>query len=130
MKPLTRLGTLAAGALAAAGIVAALAPSAAFADMSTSTKLVPGGKTCVSQFAAYQVRGDGTATWNGAFFTIEYLGQVKANSPSAKALVYAQQLSTATRTFPGAGYYSVCAYNFQNTNTNVTVRIRTDAEIS
>jgi hypothetical protein len=129
MKPLTRLGTLAAAVAAAGTIAAALAPSTAFADTSTSTKLVPGGKTCVSQYAAYQVRGDGTATWNGAFFTIEYLGQVKANSPSAKALGYSQELSTATGTFPGAGYYSVCAYNFQSTNTNVTVRIRTDAEI-
>jgi hypothetical protein len=130
MKPLTRLGTLTAAAVAAAGTIAALAPAAAFADMSTATKLVPGGKTCVSQYAAYQVRGDGTATWNGAFFTIEYLGQVKANSPSAKALAYAQGLTTFTRTFPGAGFYSVCAYNFQSTNTNVTVRVRTDAEIS
>jgi hypothetical protein len=111
------------------GALVAAVPAAALADTGGASKLVPGGKQCVQQYAAYQVRGDGTATWNGAFFTLEYQGQVRDNSPSALSTGWSTEHRTSFGNFYGAGYYKFCAYNFQSTNTNVTVRIRTDGEI-
>jgi hypothetical protein len=53
---------------------------AADADVWGAAELAPGGKHCVSQYANYRVRADGTATNQGAFFTIESAGQVRADA--------------------------------------------------
>ena len=118
-----RAGLLAA---AAATLIAA-APGSASATVSNGMKLAPGGILCVSQYAGYQVRGEGTATNQGAFFTIESGGVVRASSSTATALSFGTELRSGIN-FPGRNTYKVCAYNFQNTNTNVTVIIRTDSD--
>ena len=42
---------------------------------------------------------------------------------------YAAEFRSYWGNFPGAGYYTICALNKQTTNTFVTVRVRSDAEI-
>ena len=42
---------------------------------------------------------------------------------------YAAEYRTSFGNFPGAGSYTVCGLNKQTTNTFVTVRVRSDAEI-
>src|SRR5947208_9799593 len=92
---------------AAAAAVLAASPLAANADVSGAAKPAPGGKYCVQQSAAYRVRADGTATNQGAFFTIESGGLVRANSSTATAANYGAELFSPVN-FPGPGTYKVC----------------------
>jgi len=116
------LATGAAGAIALAGAGAANAQSY------SSTPLAPGQGTCsTAQYAGYQVRADGWATGQGAKFKLLRNGVVIDTTPG-RATAWAAEYRTAYGTFPGAGYYSVCAQNTGTTNTTVTLQLRTDSE--
>jgi hypothetical protein len=80
-----------------------------------------------TQYASYQVRADGWATAQGAKFKLLRNGVVITNTPG-RATQWAAEYRSAYGTFPGAGYYSVCAQNTGTTNTIVTLQLRTDSE--
>ncbi|HET7474641.1 MAG TPA: hypothetical protein VFJ97_01285 [Dermatophilaceae bacterium] len=117
-------GTLAAGAVTAAALAGAPGASA---QQSSSLVLAPGAGACVQQYAAYQVRADGTATNQGAKFKLLYNGTVIDSTPFRVTGVAVERRS-AYGNFPGPGYYSFCAQNTGTANTIVTLRLRTDAE--
>ena len=118
-------GVLATGAAAAFALAAA---GAANAGPPVSQGLAPGATVCTqSQYAAFQVRGDGSATVDGAKFKLVRNGGVVANTPT-RVNNYAIELRSAYGTFPGPGYYSLCATNTGTRNTLATVQIRTDNE--
>jgi hypothetical protein len=118
-------GVLATGAAAAIVLFGAGAANAA---PPVSQGLAPGGTVCSpSQYASFQVRGDGWATVDGAKFKLVRNGGVVANTAN-RVTNYAIELRTAYGTFPGPGYYSLCATNTGTRNTLVTVQIRTDNE--
>ncbi len=116
------LATGAAGAIALAGAGAANAQAYA------STPLSPGQGVCsASQYASYQVRADGWATGQGAKFKLLRNGVVITSTPG-RANAWAAEYRSAYGTFPGPGYYSVCAQNTGTANTTVTLQLRTDYE--
>ena len=116
------LATGAAGAMALAGACAANAQSY------SSTPLAPGQGVCsASQYASYQVRGDGWATGQGAKFKLLRNGVVITTTPG-RPTTWAFEGRTAYGTFAGPGYYSVCAQNTGTTNTIATLQLRTDGE--
>ena len=118
-------GVLATGAAAA---IALLGAGAANAAPPVSQGLAPGGTVCSpSQYASFQVRGDGWATADGAKFKLVRNGGVIANTPT-RVNNYAIELRSAYGNFPGPGYYSLCATNTGTRNTLATVQIRTDNE--
>jgi hypothetical protein len=110
-----------------AAIISIAGAGAASAQSYNAVPLSPGQGTCVSQYAGYQVRADGTATSGGAHFKVLYNGQVIVSSPG-RANGWAAENRSAWGNFPGPGYYSVCAQNTGTSNTIVTLRIRTDSE--
>jgi hypothetical protein len=120
---------LAVAAVATAGIagLAVAGATAASANTSNTFGLAPGQTACVQQYAAYQVRVDGTATGGGAKFKVLQNGVVVANTPN-RASSYALELRSAYGSFPGPGTYSLCATNTGTTNTIVTLRVRSDGE--
>jgi hypothetical protein len=116
-------GILATGAATAFALAGA---SAANAGPPASTPLAPGQGTCTaSEYASYQVRGDGWATAQGAKFKLLYNGQVVTSTPN-RANAWAAEFRSAFGNFPGPGYYSVCAQNTGTANTIATLQIRTD----
>lgn len=123
----SRLASLAA-ASAVATTLAVAGAGAASANTYNTVGLAPGQTACVQQYASYQVRGDGTATGAGAKFKFLRSGVVINNTPS-RATWYAVDLRSSWGTFPGPGYYSLCATNTGTTNTIVTLQVRSDAEI-
>ncbi len=127
MSLVAAVRTIAATA-AVAGIAAVGIATNANAAQYTSIKLTPGQKVCVTQYASYQVRADGSATNAGAKFKLERSGVVVVGSVG-QANAFAADLRTNWGTFPGSAYYTFCATNNGTTNTNVTVTLRTDAEI-
>ena len=120
------LGTGATLALTATALLAGA--GAASADTYTTQPLSPGASTCVSQSANYQVRGDGTATGGGARFKLLRNGVV-LDATTGRVTNWADERRTSYGSFPGAGSYSVCAYNTGTTTTTVYLRIRTDGEL-
>ena len=117
--------------LAAAGAAAALTlggAAAASAAPPSSTPLSPGQGFCtVNQYAAYQVRADGSATGQGVKFKLLRNGVVVTSTPG-RANYWAAEYRTSFGNFPGPGYYAVCAQNTGTANSTVTIQIRTDAE--
>jgi hypothetical protein len=120
--------TAVALATAAAGLSVGGATSA-FAQQSGSYALSPGqGQCTTSQYAAYQVRGEATAsTTDGAKFKLVRNGVVVANTPTRQP-AWTIELRSAYGTFPGPGYYSLCAQNTGTKNTIATLILRTDSE--
>jgi hypothetical protein len=118
---------LVVGGVAAVG--ALLAPAAAYADTYTGQFLSPGGSTCISQYAGYQVRVDATATAQGAKFRLYRNGVQVAASPTPTTTGWSAEFRTAWGNFPGAGNYSVCGVNSNTRNTFVTLRLRSDGEL-
>jgi hypothetical protein len=106
-----------------------VAPAAAFANTYTGQFLGPGASTCISQYAAYQVRVDTTATAKGAKFRLYRNGAQVAASPTPTTNAWSAEFRTAWGNFPGAGNYSVCGVNTGTTNTFVTLQLRSDGEI-
>ena len=126
----SRRRALARGLLAAstlAGVATIAAAGQASADVATSVSLSPGQSYCVSQYAGYQVRGDGWATAGGARFKLLRAGTVLEATPG-RVTAWAAERRTAYGNFPGPGVYSVCAYNTGDTRTTATLRIRSDGE--
>lgn len=125
------LATRIAGAVLATGAAGAIAlagAGAANAQSYSSTALAPGQGTCsTSQYASYQVRGDGWATGQGAKFKLVRNGVV-VNSTPGRVNNWAFESRTAYGNFAGPGYYSVCAQNTGTTTTIVTLQLRTDYE--
>jgi hypothetical protein len=120
------LTTAAAGGLATTALtVLATGASASVVD---TKPLTPGQSTCVTQYARYQVRGDGWATAGGARFKLLYNGQV-LDATAGRVTAWAVERRTSYGNFPGPGYYAVCAYNTGTTNTTAQLSIRTDAEV-
>ena len=118
-------GTAIAAAVAAASFAGA---SSASAQQLASSVLTPGQGTCTDvQYAAYQVRGDALASGQGAKFKLLRNGVVIANTGRVQA--WGIELKSANGTFPGPGNYSLCAQNTGTTSTNVTLKLRTDAEV-
>ena len=118
-------GVLATGTAAAIALIGAGAASAA---PPVSQGLVPGATVCSpSQYASFQVRGDGWATVDGAKFKLVRNGVVVANTAN-RANIWAMELRSAYGNFPGPGYYSVCAQNTGTLNTTVSLQLRTDYE--
>ena len=122
-----RVGT----GLAIVGAAAALSvvgTGAASAQQTGTYALSPGMGQCTpTQYASYQVRGDATATAQGAKFKLLRNGVVVASTPS-RANAYAVELRSSYGTFPGPGYYSLCAQNTGTTNTIAYLQLRTDGE--
>lgn len=118
--------------LAVVGAAAALSVGGAgiaSAQQYGSYALSPGQGNCApSQYAGYQVRADGWATNQGAKFKLLRNGVVIANTAN-RATNWAVELRTSQGTFPGPGYYSVCAQNTGTANTIATLQLRTDAEV-
>jgi hypothetical protein len=123
----TRIGA----GLAVAGAAIAFSLSGATvasAQSYASTPLSPGVGVCsASQYGSYQVRADGWATSQGAKFKLLRNGVVIENTAN-RVPSWAAQLRTSYGTFPGPGYYSVCAQNTGTTNTTATLELRTDSE--
>jgi hypothetical protein len=116
-------------ATGAAGAIALAGSGAANAQSYTSTPLAPGQGSCsASQYAAYQVRGEGWATAQGAKFKLLRNGVVVNNTPNRVNAWTAEQ-RTAYGNFPGPGLYSVCAQNTGTATTVVTLQLRTDSEL-
>lgn len=114
------------GAAAAFSVAGA---GAASAQQYGSYPLSPGQGQCTpAQYAGYQVRGDATATAQGAKFKLLRNGAVVANTPN-RANSWSIELRSSWGNFPGPGYYSLCAQNTGTTNTTATLQLRTDAEI-
>ena len=123
-----RTRTLAATvALSATALLAGA--GAASADTYTTQPLDPGASFCVSQWASYQVRGEGTATGGGARFKLLRNGVV-LDATTGRVGSWVGERRTSYGNFPGAGTYSACAYNTGTTRTTVFLRIRTDGEFS
>jgi hypothetical protein len=122
-----RIGT----GLAIAGTAVTLSlagAGAASASSYASYALSPGQGACSqTQYASYQVRADGWATAQGAKFKLLRNGSVILNT-TGRANGWAAELRTSLGTFPGPGYYSVCAQNTGTTNTIATLQLRTDSE--
>jgi hypothetical protein len=90
--------------------------------------LTPGNGVCsANQYASYQVRADGYATNQGAKFKLLRNGVVIQNTPT-RVNAWSGELRSAYGTFPGPGYYSICAQNTGTANTTVTLQIRSDYE--
>ena len=122
------LATGAATAFALAGA------GAANAGPQMGQYLTPnGGQVCSnSQYAGFQVRGEGTATMDrygngGAKFKLFKNGQVVANTPN-RVSGFAVDRRSAFGNFDGAGYYQLCAVNTGDSYTFATVQIFTDNE--
>jgi hypothetical protein len=114
---------------AAAAAISAGGAATASAQQSAGAQLAPGDGQCTStQYASYQVSVDGRATAQGAKFKLLRNGVVIANTPN-RVTSYPYVLRTVFGTFPGPGYYSVCAQNTGSSNTTVTLQLRTDAEL-
>jgi hypothetical protein len=117
--------------LAAVGAATALAVSgaaSASAQQYGSYPLSPGTGACTAaQYAGYQVRADFWATADGAKFKLLRNGQVVQNTPT-RVNYGAFDLRSSWYTFPGPGYYSVCAQNTGDRNTIATMQLRTDWE--
>jgi hypothetical protein len=126
---MNRIGRTAVLAAAVAAIGALALPGAAQADSYTGQLLTPGATACVSQYATYQVRAEATASNRGAKIRVYKDGAQIAASPTDTTAGYAAEFRTYWGNFPGPGYYTICALNKQTTNTFVTVRVRSDAEI-
>ena len=122
----TAAATAVAAGLGSAAVVLTAGP--AFAVQAKTVTLAPGASTCVTQYAGYQVRGDGSATADGARFKLLLNGQV-LDATLGRVTGWADERRTSTGTFPGAGYYAACAYNTGTRNTTVFLRIQTDGEI-
>lgn len=117
--------------LAAVGAAAALsvagAPTASAQQYGTYP-LSPGQGACTpAQYANYQVRGDAWATGDGAKFKLLRNGVVVWKTPT-RATAAAVELRSSYGTFPGPGYYALCAQNTGTMNTIATLQLRTDAE--
>ena len=125
----TRLSARIASAVLATGAAAAISlagAAGAQAGPPASTPLPPGAGTCTpSEYANSQVRGDAYATNDGAKFKLVRNGQVIYNTPS-RSNAWFIELRSSYGTFPGPGYYSLCAQNTGNANTIVTLQLRTD----
>jgi hypothetical protein len=115
-------------AAAAAGAFTIGAAATASAQEYGTYALAPGAGQCTNtQYAGYQVRADGVATGQGAKFKLVRNGVVVSNSPT-RVNGWAVELRRSTGTFPGPGYYAVCAQNTGTTNTIATLQLRTDSE--
>jgi hypothetical protein len=125
------IGRRMAGGIAATGAAVAITlagAGTASAQSYVSQPLAPGSSVCsAQQYASYQVRADGFATAQGAKFKLLRNGVVVVNTPN-RATNWATELRSAYGTFPGPGYYQVCAQNTGTTNTTATVQLRTDYE--
>ena len=124
------LATGAATAFALAGA------GAANAGPLTGQFLTPnGGQVCSnSQYAGFQVRGEGTATMDsagngGAKFKLVKNGQVVANTPN-RVSGWTVERRSSFGNFDGPGYYQLCAVNTGNSYTYATVQIFTDYELN
>jgi len=117
--------------LAVAGAAAAISvggTATASAQQYGSYPLSPGAGQCTpTQYAGFQVRADAYATAEGAKFKLVRNGVVVANTPN-RANNWSSELRSAFGTFPGPGYYSVCAQNTGTKNTVGTLQLRTDYE--
>ncbi len=127
----TRLSARIATAVLATGAAAAITlagAAAAQAGPPSSTVLTPGNGVCsASQYASYQARADGYATNQGAKFKLLRNGVIIQNTPT-RVNAWSGELRSAYGTFPGPGYYSVCAQNTGTANTTVTLQVRSDYE--
>lgn len=118
-------GLVVAGAATALSLAGA---GTASAMQYGSFPLSPGQGGCTqAQYASYQVRGDAWATGQGAKFKLLRNGSVVWNTPS-RATAAAVELRTSYGTFPGPGYYTLCAQNTGTTSTIATLQLRTDSE--
>jgi len=101
--------------------------AAANASQSATVTLSPGAQACVQQYASYQVRGEGTATGQGAKFKLTHNGVVVNGSPGL-VIGWAAEARSSYGNFPGPGVYVVCATNNGSAKTTATLRILSDAE--
>jgi hypothetical protein len=121
-----RRAALVVTGLAAAGVVAL--PAAAFANTYNAQLLTPGTSFCITQHASYQVHFEATGSNKGDKFRV-YKDSVKiGESLTDTTNGYTQEFRTSSRSFPGAGDYTICALNKQTTNSFVTLRILSDTE--
>ncbi len=86
----------------------------------------PAPQICAEQYAGYQVRVDGTSK-KPLHFRVFRNGVAIQSYPGSTGFV--SELRSSWGTFPGAGYYKVCAVNNTSVTTLASVSIRTDAEI-
>ena len=112
--------------IGAAVSTAVLSATPANAAQAAYKQLVPGESLCVEQYAGYQVRVDGTSK-KPLHFRVFRNGVAIQSYPGSTGFV--SELRSSWGTFPGAGYYKVCAVNNTTMNNWASVSIRTDSEI-
>ena len=110
----------------AAVSTAVLTAGPANAAQSASQQLAPGASICAEQYAGYQVRVDGLAK-KSLHFRVFRNGVAIQSYPGSTGFV--SELRSSWGTFPGGGFYKVCAVNNTSVNALASVSIRTDAEI-
>jgi hypothetical protein len=128
----TRRIATTAGLIAAGGAIAMLAPAAAQAAQFNAGYVAPnGGLLCTnSQYASYAARGEGNANNPGVRFLVYRNGVEVYKSPTGTTTAFAWEGRSAYGTFPGAGYYMVCAKNNGASSVYVSrLLITTDAEV-
>lgn len=112
----------------AAGAAVVAAGTSASAQVGWGGTLTPGSVACVGQHANTQVRGDGTATADGAKFFM-YKNGVQIYTTGGRVSGWAKEFKASTYPpFPGADDYTVCAKNTGTQNTLVNFYILSDGE--
>ncbi|MBK8459212.1 MAG: hypothetical protein IPL43_02480 [Micropruina sp.] len=115
--------TAAALTLGAASL--AFTASTANAAQSAATQLAPGQSVCVQQYASYQARAQGTSK-KPIHFRVLRNGSPIYSAPGSFGFL--KEFRSSWGTFPGPGYYQVCAVNNGTTFSQVTVSLLTDSE--
>jgi hypothetical protein len=110
-----RAARRAAVALAATGALA-VAPSVAHADTVPLSILTPGSTICVKAAALSGAHTGGTASNQGAAFSVFRNGVVLYfTGPNSSGF---------TADFVGGGIYKICATNNNSTNTKITLTLQ------
>ncbi|MFP5415686.1 MAG: hypothetical protein ACLGHZ_02225 [Actinomycetes bacterium] len=120
-----RVAGLAALAIGATSIATLAQAPLAHAQQFGSFTLAPGATACVQQYASYQVRGDGWAS-RPVKFSLKKNGMTL--NPVPAGTYWAQEYRVSYGTFPGSGFYQVCAFNNGTQTASVQIQIRTDYE--
>ena len=102
------------------GLLLALTVAQGAFASSLGIRLQPGQTACITDYASYSDDAQGTATNNGARFTV-YYGGIQIYQTGNNTSGFHAVFSTSYGNFPGPGYYRLCATNTGTTNTNVNL---------
>lgn len=95
--------------------------------------VAPGGQLCVTQYANYKVRGEGTASSPGVIFRLRKTGgsTVATSAPYVVVGTWNAEGRPEFGNFYGAGQYQMCANNNLGVSVYVSqLKILTDGEFA